>query len=264
MSASEKVSLAVQCFGPDATPKRTIAPRRLHPSLPGHFPTSKAAGGLLRTRSPLMMDGLIHAATDPLAVRIAAYPLEIHWWCKGANGVYRRRSDIPDIAVGWRDGSLSFHSFTPLEIQKENPRFAEQEEQLDRVFREEHGASYSVLDERDIHVQPRHMNLVTMWKHELGDLDPEAIDAVRLALERRRRAGDPSTIGQLKADCDLLPFWTVFAHEAPPQPLAGNDRVFSAVMTLAIAGEISLDLGKTLSDKTSVGPGVLTTIRRVA
>lgn len=264
MSAPEKVSLTAHCFGPDATPKRTIAPRRLHPSLPGWFPTSKAAGGLVRTRSPLMMDGLIHVATDPLAVRIAAYPLEIHWWCEDADGEYRRRTDIPDIAVDWRDRSLSFHTFTPLEIQKENPRFAEQAEQLDRVFREEHGASYSVLDERDIDVQPRKTNLVTMWKHELGDLDPEALDAVRLALERRRRAGDPSTIGQLKSDCGLLPFWTVFADEAPPLPLAGNERVFSAVMTLAIAGEVSLDLGKILSDDTCVGPGVLMTVRRAA
>ena len=238
-------------FGDDHQPRRNIPKRVRHVTLPVNFPTPKAVAGTVRARLPLMADGLIHLDTDPYWVRISPSPREVEFFSQDANGRFVVASHIPDVGVISRDGRRAFIHFVPLVIQREQPHLARRTEILKDIFRVEHGASYAVLDERDIHIEPRFSNLKTMWMHKLNGWDHPALMAVRKALGRLSM---PTTIAEVR-QASLLPgLRMIWEHPDGErhQDLSNFDRAFSALMQLAMNGEVDLDLSRPFSGTTLV------------
>ena len=228
-------------FDNDHQPRRRIPKRARHVTLPVNFPTTKAVAGTVRARLPLMADGLIHLDTDPEWVRISPYPLEIEFFSQDRNGRFVVASHIPDVGVISRDGRKAFIHFVPLNIQREQPHLARRTETLKRIFREEHDSSYAMLDERSIYIEPRFTNLKTMWKHRLRGWDQEALMAVRKAVGHLTL---PTTIDEIRMAAALPGFRMVWDHPdyERHQELGNVNRAFSAVMELAMNGEIRVDL----------------------
>jgi hypothetical protein len=238
-------------LGDDHQPKRNIRKRVRHATLPVNFPTTKAVAGTVRARLPLMADGLLHLDTDPYWTRISPYPVRIEFLSQDKNGRFVVAAHVPDIGVISRDGRKVFIDYVPLVIQRERPHLARRTELLKEIFREEHGAAYAVHDERSIYIEPRFSNLKTMWMHKLNGWDIEALMAVRKALGRLSM---PAMIDEVRQAASLPGFRMVW--EQPDgeshQDLDNVDRAFSAVMELAMNGEVQVDLSEPFSGTTLV------------
>ncbi len=232
-------------------PGRTVKDRARHPTLPGVFPTRKANTSWVRTRLPLMADGLIHLETDPRVVRIAVYPpkLEYSVW----HDISRRskvRTVSPDVAVLEDDGHVTVIEYVPVAIQDERAGFAERV--LKQIYREEHGCGYAVHSELSIRIEPRMTNLRRQYEHSFVD-DRPALEAVRDALYRH---GLPSTIGAVRAAVSLPPsVYQVLGRTNAAvftRTLEEIDRHFTALMQLAHRGEIEIDLSRHYDDSSVV------------
>lgn len=232
---------------------RTVKDRARHPTLPGVFPTRKAATPWVRTRLPLMADGLIHLETDPRVVSIAVYPpkLEYSVW----NDLSRRskvKTASPDVAVLEDDGHVTIIEYVPVAIQDERPGFVERVRVLKQIYREEHGCGYAVHSELSIRIEPRMTNLRRQYEHSFVD-DRSALVAVRDALYR---GGLPSTIGAIRTAVSLPPpVYHVLAENGDPvfsRTLNEIDRHFTALMQLAHKGEIEIDLSRPYDDGSAV------------
>jgi hypothetical protein len=224
--------------------------RKRHRTLPGVFPTSKTPRGFIRTRLPLMMDGLVHIDTDPLVSEILPYAEGLRFWARDGRGNLTVREHVPDLKLVWTDGSIAFIDYVPLEIQAEMPSFATRKASL-KVSCGELGASYAVHDELSIYREPRHSNLTVMWRHRLDGMDDQAVMAVRKAI---LRVGLPSSIGTISRVADLRGMRMEWdrAGDIHHLELIDVDRAFSAIMQLALDGEVEVDISRSLSSSTVV------------
>lgn len=238
-------------FGEGDQPKRDFPPRKRHATLPGDFPTKKAAAGLVRTRLPLMGDGLVHFDTDPRWVRIAPYPVRVAYEAADDRGRFVVCEHVPDLGARDRDGNTVFVDYVPWSIQRQRPWIAARAATLRRVFADELGASYAVHDERSLHVQPRFSNLKTMWKHKLHGTDTKALMAVRKALAALPAT---TTIAEVRTAAGLpgMCLVTTGSGGSHSRDLTDIDRAFSALMQLAMDGSVALDLSKPFSGATLV------------
>jgi len=232
---------------------RTVKDRARHPTLPGVFPTRKATTPWVRTRLPLMADGLIHLETDPRVVRIAVYPpkLEYSVW----HDISRRskvRTVSPDVAVLEDDGHVTVIEYVPVAIQDECAGFVERVRVLKQIYREEHGCGYAVHSELSIRIEPRMANLRRQYEHSFVD-DQPALEAVRDALYRY---GLPSTIGTVRSAVSLPPpVYQVLGRASEAvftRALEEIDRHFTALMQLAHRGEVEIDLSRHYDDSSVV------------
>jgi hypothetical protein len=103
----------------------------------------------------------------------------------------------------------------------------------------DHGVQFLPFTEEQIRVQPRLANFEIMLRHRPPPLDPKAEMLARDAL---RTLNSESTIGEV---CSL--------RSLPSAP--GTDRIYSALMRLALSGEISLDISRPFSRSTRVTIG---------
>ena len=234
-------------------PGRTVKDRARHPTLPGVFPTRKAPTPWVRTRLPLMMDGLIHLETDPRVVRIAVYPpkLEYSVWHD-----FGRRSKVrevsPDVAVLEDDGYVTVVEYVPIAIQDERRGFADRVRTLKQVYAEEHGCGYAVHSELSVRIEPRMTNLRRQYEHSFVD-DLPALEAVRDALYS---IAMPSTIGAVRASVELPPpiFQSLgeIGEVVFSRRMDTVDRHFSALMQLAHRGEVEIDLSRLYDEFSAV------------
>lgn len=238
-------------FDDDHQPKRVIRKRIRHVTLPINFPTTKAVAGTVRCRLPLMADGLVHLDTDPYWIRISAYPLKIQFFSQDRSGRFVVASHVPDVGVISRDGAKAFIHYIPLAIQRERPHLERRTALLKEIFEEEHGAAYAVHDERSIYIEPRFSNLKTMWQHKLSGWDKPALMAVRKALGRLPL---PTTLGEVREAAALPGLRIVWERSdgKTRRDLENVDRSFSAVMQLAMNGEVWVDLSKPFAGTTLV------------
>lgn len=234
-------------------PGRTVKDRARHPTLPGVFPTRKAPTPWVRTRLPLMMDGLIHLETDPRVERIAVYPPKLEYSVRHEfGGRSKVRTVAPDVAVLEDDGYVTVIEYVPVAIQDERAGFAERVRNLRQIYREEHGCGYAVHSELSIHIEPRMTNLRRQYEHSFVN-DRPALEAVRDALYRH---GLPSTIGAVRAAVNLPPpVYEVLGSDDKAvfsRRLDEIDRHFTALMQLAHRGEIEIDLSRPYDDRSVI------------
>lgn len=239
-------------FGDDHVPLVKVAKSQKRQEIPVSFPTRKAAQKSIRARSTLMRDALIHFETNPDVVRISAYPIKLEYEVSDWNGVVSSASHIPMVGVWSKQKQASFFDIIPLAMQDERKWMEHQTSTLKGVYWEQYRATYAVLDESSLHIQPRMMNLATIRYHAYRH-DDEAVTAVRRALSL---LPSQSTI-QMISDAAALPgrahvFFENDGTAAQFRPLPEVKRAFSALMWLAVAGEVKVDISKPISFASTV------------
>ena len=233
----------------DNEPKKEIKPGSRYVSLPGWFPTRKNPRGLVRTSSPLTRDLMFHLDTDPDIVSIADFPVKTVYRSKTSTG-FVMREHIPELAVARADGSVFVVDVMPINVQTTIPSVVRRTEELKSTYYEQ-GATYLLLDETSLHLEPLLSNLKRMWKHKQNDHEIAEMAVIRRWI---LDASLPTTIGTLMREA---PFNAVFAHwsDEPREAarhVTENNPVFSAVMQLAIAGQVEVDLDTRFSSATTV------------
>ncbi|CAN7330772.1 hypothetical protein LJR098_002725 [Rhizobium sp. LjRoot98] len=236
-------------FEPNSVPVFEPARRQMHASLPGIAPSLKVEGGYVRTRSPLMSDGMIHLETNPDVSRICPYPIRIEYASSESGEMFKMRDHIFDLGVEMRDCRRLYIDYRPLAIQQERPWMKKRTEELQTVARRELNADYVVHDERMIYIQPRFANLKIMYQH-IRVKDDDALMAVRRVITQ---IDLPTNIGSVRKSLQLatlrfevtdLSGQTVTYR----RDLEEVDRVFTAIMQMAVMGEVSIDLARPFSD----------------
>lgn len=253
-------------FGENHVPLVKIPRKAKHVELPGIFPTRKAVGNYIRTRSKLTMDALVHADTDPDIEAISSYPIKLSYAEADRFQVLDEFEHIPQIGTWSVGGYASYFDVVPYALQQERRWIADRTAKLDEVFWSEYRATYAVLDERSLHIQPRMRNLRTMWYHS-RIIDEDAAYRV-LSVLSSFRVG--ATIDQV-TEAAKLPR-TEHLYLSPEgdvvqrTPLRHHNRAFSALMALATRGEITIDLRQRFSGETVVSRTLPTAgyIRRAA
>ncbi|WP_150128079.1 hypothetical protein [Rhizobium phaseoli] len=236
-------------FEPNSAPVFEPERRVMHMTLPGIAPSIKVDGGYVRTRLPLMMDGMLHLETNPSVARIRPYPIRIEYASSQTSEVFKMREHTFDLGVELRDGRRIYIDYEPFAIQQERRWIADRTERLQDVARRELGADYAVHDERILHIQPRFSNIKIMYRH-MRVKDDEALMVVRRIVAQMDM---PTNIAAVRKEAklrvlrfevsDLTGQTIVFART-----LNGVDRVFTAIMQMAAMGEISIDLARPFSD----------------
>lgn len=238
-------------FGPDHKPEKIYKPRIRHRNMRGRFPTEKCRStGTIRTRLPLMLDGLVHLDTDPDVVAIAAYPMTFDYLSSNSDGEVVGRSHTPDVGVLKKDGTVLFIDYVPYRLQQDLYWVKQRTAEL-KLHLEQYGAAYAVHDERSIYVQPRFSNLNLMFGHKpLPYQHPGIAETCRAIM----RQALPATIGELcrmSAPNALVARWEdepATAFRAVPEV----NVVFTACMQLAYRGEIDVDMSRPFSPRTRV------------
>lgn len=238
-------------FGPDHKPVKVYKPRIRHRNMRGRFPTEKCRStGTIRTRLPLMLDGLVHLNTDPDVVAIAAYPIKFDYVSADDEGKVVGKSHTPDVGVLKASGKVVFVDWIPYALQQEDPSLARRTAEL-RLHIERYGASYAVHDERCVYVQPRFNNLNLIDRHKPLPYQYAGIAETCRAILRQPL---PSTIGKLcrmAAPNAIVARWddeplSAFRH------VPEVNIVFTACMQLAYQGKVELDLSRPFSPRTWV------------
>jgi hypothetical protein len=240
-------------FEPKSTPVYEPARRKMHVSLPGIAPSLKVAGGYVRTRMPLMLDAMVHLETNASVNRICPYPIRIEYGSPDETGMFKMRDHIFDLGVELRSGRRLYVDYEPLAIQMERPWMKRRTKRLQEVTRHELDADYLLQDERDIYIQPRFANLKIMYQH-LRVKDHDALMAVRVVTTQMSL---PTTIAAIRLQVKLKGLRFEIADLSDqPGIYHGNlddvDRVFTAIMQMAAAGEIGIDLAHPFTDASMI------------
>ncbi|MBY5511866.1 hypothetical protein [Rhizobium leguminosarum] len=220
-------------------------------SSPGCFPTSKSALQMVRPRSPLMRDLLIHLDTDPDVVAIAAYPEETEYWTIATNGEPTIRTHIPDVATLRRGGRVVVVDVVLSTDRKGGATIEQKATDLKAHYRGL-GAEYYLLDEEAIRLQPLFDNRRDMWQHKaFHGQEPEIASIAAEILAQPL----PLNIGQLAA------------RLAPRRSAAEwNDEfgpLYTAIKQLVMSGRITVDLTRRFSRWTVLHlPSRTTGVRR--
>jgi hypothetical protein len=192
---------------------------------------------------------MFHLDTDHEIVLIADFPVSTSYRSKTPTG-FKMREHIPELAVLRRDGAVFVVDVMPLNVQPTVPFIRQRTAELKSAYFDQ-GATYLLLDETSLHLEPLLGNLKRMWKHKENDHELAEMETVRRWILDARF---PTTIGELMRECPLN---AVFAHwsdkpEDTARHVTENNPVFSAVMQLAIAGKVEVDLDARFSPSTTV------------
>lgn len=240
-------------FEPGSAPIFEPARRQMHRTLPGIFPSKKVDGGYIRTRLPLMMDGLYHLDTDPNVAVIRPYPIRIEYASSQTEDTFRMHQHVFDLGVEMRNGEHVYIDYIPYNIQQERAWIKNRTATLQEVARRELNAAYAVHDERSIFIQPRFANLKIMWRL-MHSQDDAALMAVRRAVAQLHL---PTNIAAVRHAVSLpalrFEMMDLVGQQAIYQrSLDDVDRVFTALMQMGTGGEIQIDLSRPLGDQTLI------------
>ncbi len=208
--------------------------RRTQPSssIRGWFSSPKALGPAVY-ESLLERDAQTLISVDPTVAKYAVQCHRLTYWTIEAAGV-RRREYTPDLVVEMRNGDRVVVEVKASALA-ELPAWAKVEDQIRRAYRDDHGARFVVLTERDIRRQPGLCNAQIMLAHR----GSTAID-IEFAL-----------LAALQAQVGLISI----------QGLSGildqvgidYDQTFNAVMQMALAGKVKVEFSREFSASTRVG-----------
>lgn len=231
-------------FADGHKPVRKVGRGMYHGGQAISFPTNKVASGIIRARSNLMADGLLHLDTDPNVVQLSPYPMEVAYWSTFDGETPAKRDHIPDMAILLRGGDVVFIDYVPMLEQIDTRRFRNRVVERVRHFREEFDAAYVVHDERSVRIEPRLSNLRLMWTHRARRTEPASLAHARQAI---REAGLPVTIRSISDKAGFAHQAIIWEDDEAPTMVSETNLIFTAVMQLAMRGEVRLDLGKRLT-----------------
>lgn len=165
----------------------------------------------------------------------AIEPHELRFFMPNDAGGFDLHGYVPDVVCRYRDGRIVVIDakavyFTRAKGWQRRAPFIEQAYLLD------HGVPFVVLSEDVIRAEPRLSNAQIMKRHRYIVSDEEALARVRDTIAE---LGTPTTVGALRRGASL-------------ESLPGSCRALSALMNLALAGEISIEIARPFSDATIV------------
>jgi hypothetical protein len=235
-------------FSSDNFPHKTIKPGSHYKTLPGWFPSSKSVSGLMRTSQPLMHDLFIHLDTNPEVVAIAEFPEEAEYWTIATNGEPILRSHVPAAAAKTRSGLVVVFDVEPFYVQEEHTWLPQRIAELQAHYAGL-GACYHLLDERTLHLRPVFDNLRLMWLHKRIAAQHPDIDIVA---QKIVDASLPLRIGDLMRRVTPNAFFGQWEGETTATMIPEVNPIFTAVMQLAMAGRVEVDLNRPFSQWTVV------------
>lgn len=237
-------------FGPNNEPQLEIKPGSRYKTLPAWFPTSKNVRGRVRTREPLMTDLMIHLDTDPAIRVVAEFPIKTNYRARRLDGTVVTRQHIPDLAALRKDGRVFVIDVMPLNVRRLLRGNERRREALVAHYAGL-GAQFLQLDETSICLQPLLNNLKVMWMHKSSTHDLPGMAQLRQAL---RVTSYPATMDNLvrSMPTNAIMAWWSDEDESSARHVTECSPVFTAVMQLAIAGEVDIDLTKRFSPSTMV------------
>ncbi|KEQ08954.1 hypothetical protein [Pseudorhizobium pelagicum] len=248
----KKTTMELMGFGDDHVPLLKVAKRQKMNAMPVTVPVLKGACKSIRARSPLMRDAIVHFDTNPEVVRISDYPIQLEYEIEDRYGVIGSLKHVPMLGVWSRQQQASYFDVISRAAQLDMPWLESRTNRLKKAFWEDYRATYAVLDESELHIQPRWMNLQTIKYHALRH-DRTAVAQVRRALAA---LPDATTIDAIVAGAALPHRVHLFFEDdgsvAQARNLTEINRAFSAVMWLAVQGEITLDMSVVISPATTI------------
>jgi len=228
-------------LGAGYEPMRRIKAKQRRVSLPGYFPTRKTFDRRsIRTESILELAGLAHIETNARYVRIAPQPHRLTYYKPCPDGSWLKATYVPDLAVLTAEANVVVVDFKWSDLRA-LPEWTAVEPLIRQAYRADHGATFTVLTEEHLLIEPRRTNVAIMCMHRPPAENDRALTLVRVAISE---LGLPTTIGAVR-------------NRAGLGGTDVRDPAFSAIMELAIAGEISLDLGIAFHDGTEIRRGLV-------
>lgn len=248
----KKTIMELMGFGNDHVPLVKVAKRQKNRKIPVNVPLRKGAWKSMRAHSTLMRDAIIHFECNPEVVRISDFPMRLEYEISDRYSVIGSIKHVPDLGVWSRQHQASYFDIIPVAAQLDMPWLESRTNKLKRAFWEDYRATYRVLDETELHRQPRWMNYQTIRYHAWR-ANKEAVMGVRRAMTTLPEVTDIAAISVAAA----LPnrahiFYDEDGSVAQYRELPEIKRAFSAVLWLAAQGEITLDMSNVISFATKI------------
>lgn len=232
----QRSSISRSDFGlfPGTKPLGRASRRGWRPSYHGFFASHKALG-------PSPFDSLLERdcqtriSADWRFASYAVRPLCLTYWTPNPDGGFTKRSYTPDIVATDYTGRILIVEVKASYLARQE-QWTTREPYIRAAFADDHHVDFLLFTEVQICDQPSLDNSEIMLSHRPPPDDMPAEMAVRdlLAL-----LGPESTIGEVCAAASEV----------------NSQRRYSAIMRLAIRGEISLDLSRPFSQETKIGVG---------
>ena len=221
---------------PGSKPVRRIKPRTGRKTMPGWFPTRKGVDGSIRTETTLEMRGLAHFEVNPDVVLMAGQPHHLVFWEPKGHRKPQKHVYTPDVALLMRDGRVAVIDFKATRF-RQIPKWKALEDLIERAYLVHHGIVYTVRTELEIGVEPRASNVAQMLTSRPTVPDDGAAMAVRSAIAA---VGLPATVGVICRLADV------------PSDDPKVDRAFAAIVAMALAGDVEMEMGRPFGDDTLV------------
>lgn len=172
---------------------------------------------------------------NPAIAHYAVEPHTLEFFVPGGKGGFAKHQYTPDVVCRYRSGEVVVIDakaayFATL------PGWTFKEAHIREAYRIDHGVAFVVITEHEIRAQPRLDNSRIMERHRFIAPDHEAMARVRRSLVE---LGLPTTIAAVVRKAGLV--------DRPPEC-----RAYSAVMNLALSGEVRLDLAKPFNFGTAI------------
>ncbi|KAA2234911.1 hypothetical protein F0L46_21430 [Salinarimonas soli] len=190
-------------------------------------------------RSLLERDMRTLLGANPAIDCYAVEPHTLHYFMPNGRGGFDQHEYVPDVVCRYRAGPVVVVDAKALYLSS-RPSWQAREPHIREAYELDHRVAFVVLDETDIRVEPRLSNCQILERHRYIVRDDEALARVRDAL---LAVGFPTTVREV-------------VHEAGLKSVPGTCRAFTALLNLALGGEVFLDLGAPFAPDTTVWRGL--------
>ncbi|MDO3432163.1 hypothetical protein QWJ46_05655 [Rhizobium sp. CBN3] len=180
-----------------------------------------------------MRDYLWHLEVDPSVCLISPYPLKLEYQTFDRYGPNGTATHIPTLGILKADGAVVYADVVSEAMLKEQWYRERRRAQLEAAYADQFGASYSIITELALHIQPRMDNVRRLWRDN-RTRDPQAMSAVRRVVDGH--SAEATTIG----------------HIVDQANYGDREAAVASVLQLAISGEVQIDLGTPISENTVV------------
>jgi hypothetical protein len=215
-------------------PVRKVNRRNYHRAVDGDGGDHKALGAS-PFRSLLERDCRTLLSANPAIESYAIEPHTLTYFIPDQKGGHEKHSYTPDVVLRYRDQRVAVLD-TKAQFFTTTKNWVKCEPHITEAYNVDHNVPFVVLSEGIIRLQPRLSNCEIMKRHRYIVEDTAALMRVREAIAD---GGLSTTIEQVTSTAKL---------DSP----VGSDRTYTAIMNLALAGEIELDLSRAFSKATTL------------
>ncbi|MGK7062665.1 hypothetical protein AB4853_40005 [Bradyrhizobium sp. 1050_B9_N1_2] len=215
-----------------SAPVRRIERRNYHRAVDGDGGDHKAVG-LSPFRSLLERDLRTLLSANPEIQSYAIEPHTLEYFIPTPIGSHEKHTYVPDVVLRYRDHRIAVLDAKALFFTT-TKAWLKCEPHITAAYNVDHNVPFVVLTEGTIRLEPRLSNCEIMKRHRYIVEDSAALIRTR----------------EVIASIDLPTTIESVTHAARINSPEGSIRVYTAIMNLALAGEINLDLSTPFSIRT--------------